>query len=160
MVRYKIQFVVTSELLFKHVAQFIPVEDLHIEELVEIPKPTFKLPEAPMQTVKARKPYVKHRPPDRPLDSTTGMNAVILRALADGQPHPVSRLRKALIDAGYSKSSYNSQITKMQTHNLVQRETPGWWRLKYAPQSAQDTPRTETDSGAEHHEHKEGAGLD
>ena len=137
MVKFKVGFTITPEVLFGIIAKVLPVEDLHIEQIVETPAPTqptlspdwnrdWKLAK-PKHKVKKLK-----REPTRPMDLEKGINAIIIKLLRTG-PCKAVELKEHLVAGGYSPNSVGSRLQNLEEHGIVEKWKDGTWRLGVTP---------------------------
>lgn len=143
-VKFKIGMTISAETLFGILAKFLPVEHLHIEEVVDHPVP----PPTPAwaQSLKLNKPKLpllrktpkspkKKRKASIPMSLTKGINAIIMAELAHGMARYVNDLKPALIKGGYSGNSAGSRLNRLLEHGVVENMGDGTWRLasKHVP---------------------------
>jgi hypothetical protein len=128
-VKFKIGFTITPEVLFGIIGKVLPLENLHIEQLVEAPMPDpairfdrrFDLP----KPKKLKKPKKK---PSIPLNLEKGINKIMITALQT-RPHKAIEIKPMLISGGYSGNSVGSRLQNLETHGVVERMQNGYWRL-------------------------------
>jgi hypothetical protein len=133
MVKFKIGFTITPEVLFGIIGKVLPLEDLHIEQLVEAPMPDpairfdrrFDLP-SPKPKKKQRR-YTRKNP-SIPMDLSKGINDVIMTALKL-RPHRAVELRPLLKERGYSRNSAGSRLQNLEKHGIIESMQNGYWRL-------------------------------
>lgn len=136
-VKFKIGFEVDAQTMFGIMAKFLPFENLHVEEIVERPKP-IALPK-----LKLVKPNGAKAKPNgektfkrrfRAIDLKTGINAIILDALADGKPHTPTELRDAINATGkFSPNSLGSRMVQLIRDGHVAKHADGQYVLGKAP---------------------------
>ena len=127
--KYKINCTIDGEMLWGIIGKFLPFEHLHVEEVVERPKPeTQALPKAVKLNGAKRTMKRARSSPERP-NFTEGVNGVILAVLADGEPHRYFELQTTTHAAGYARSGIGSRLKRLQEMGAVVRVTPGHWRL-------------------------------
>ena len=125
-VKFKIGFQIDAETLFGIIAKFLPLDNLSVEEVVERPHAhTPRLAAAPK--LAAPKPKLKRN--SKPPNLERGINAIILGALVDGEPHPPIDMKNAIIaHGGYSPDSLSSRLVSLIQQGHVVRAGHG----KYA----------------------------
>lgn len=123
-VRFKIGFTIDAETLFSIVAKFLPLEDLSVKEVGLGRTPA---PRAPKQMELAAP--VKKAQRRRTMNAQGGAGAVVLAALADGQPHAYRELQQAMTAAGFSGSGFGSLGVRLLKHRLIERAGMGVYRL-------------------------------
>lgn len=129
MVKYKIAFMMGAETLFGLLSKFLPVEDLHVEEVMErsVPKQSPSPMPKMARQVTALKPPKRRRPRGLMLDA--GINALIIEAMADGGTHRAVDLMPLLTARGYSANSVSSRLQSLREHGVVKPAGRGAWRL-------------------------------
>lgn len=133
-VKFRIGFTMDAETLFGMISKFLPVQDLHVEEIVERPPPQF-VPPVPKvaQRVALAKPKQKwvhtHKRPPKPMDLKAGINRIIIEAMSDGQPHRAIEFKPLLEKGGYSPNSVASRLQNLQEHGAVRQLGDGTWEL-------------------------------
>lgn len=135
MIKYKLGFTITPEVLFGILAKVLPIEDLHIEQLVERPMPDpairfdkqFDLPK-PKPRKHRRNPTPRPRLSHGP-NLKAGINHIIVKHLSDGGVHKTLEFRPLLKAAGYSESSVSSRMEELQKHGIIQKIGMGAWQL-------------------------------
>jgi hypothetical protein len=126
-VKFKIGFIMDAETLFGMLTKFLPVQDLHVEEVIERPAPEFVPPMKPKVLIQS-KPKRKRRP-SKPVDLHAGINRIIIEAMADGQPHRAVELKPLLEKGGYSPNSVSSRLQNLEQHGAVKQLGDGTWQL-------------------------------
>lgn len=129
--KYKIGFTVDAETLFGMIAKFLPFEHLSVEEVVERHEPPPRLP----KSVQSSKPIKRSSPGSgKTINVVDGMNGVIMRTLADGQPHRYADLMRAAEAAGFAKTGIGSKLTRLKELGHIERANKaGMWRIAAAP---------------------------
>ena len=94
MVKFKIGFEIGAETLFGMLSKMLPIDNLHVEEIVE-PPPRFNLKAQveklgadsllPPKFAPRKKPRAKRS--GRAVDLKAGINRIIVEVLSDGLPH-------------------------------------------------------------------------
>jgi hypothetical protein len=134
-VKFKVGFTMSAETLFGIIAKFLPIEDLHVEEVP--PHAPEKLPKIALQGQQAiapPKPQLKRNRYSGP-SLEGGLNAVILRLLEDGKPHRYRELKQSVGKAGYSGNGIGSKLAKLRDMKAVHQPDPGLWQIGEAPPS-------------------------
>jgi hypothetical protein len=126
-VKFKIGFTMDAETLFSMISKFLPVQDLHVEEVIERPAPEF-VPSIKPKSITQYKPKQKRRS-SKPLDLKVGINRIIIEAMADGEPHRAVEFKPLLEKGGYSPNSVGSRLQNLEYHGIVGRLGDGTWRL-------------------------------
>jgi hypothetical protein len=129
-VKFKVGFTMSAETLFGIIAKFLPVEDLHVEEIAPKVEKIARLEGPKNRHLRAK------RPTGYPVNLEAGVNGVILRFLADGQAHRFADLRAATAKAGYSPSGIGSKLDRLRELGHVERVAPGMWRRMEAKKTA------------------------
>jgi hypothetical protein len=120
-VKYKIGFTVDAETLFGLISKFLPFEHLSVEEVIERPRA--------VQPRLEPAPKPKRKWASRSMDLEHGVNAIIMGVLADGEPHPLKEMERAIAATGqYSKNSLGSRITNLSVRGVIVKTSPGHWR--------------------------------
>lgn len=137
--KFKIGFTIDAQTMFGMLAKFLPVENLHVEEVMERAAP--KLATLPPRRIQHAKPVSKSRQtrPRKP-DLKAGANGHIIRFLSDGAPHRALELEPVFVAAGYAKTGVASRLQKLKEQGVVFQPEPGLWQL------TQTQPNTETDA--------------
>lgn len=125
-VKFKIGLTMDAETLFGLLAKFLPVDDLHVEEVIERPPPPAQHRIAPVRTIAAPR---RKRRPSRPLSLNEGINRIIVGAMADGEVHRAVEFKPLLKKAGFSENSVGSRLQNLQHHGIVKQLGDGGWRL-------------------------------
>jgi hypothetical protein len=135
--KFKVGFSIEAETLFKLMSQFLPVDDLHVEELTP-PISVSRTPawdalvgNSPLPLNKP-KPKVKgkfKRRASKPMDLNTGINRIIMEAMADGKPHRAIEFKPLLTKAGFSANSVGSRLQNLEVHGIVIQRGDGTWTL-------------------------------
>jgi hypothetical protein len=130
-VKFKIDFVIDAETLFGVIAKFLPLEALHVEEVVERHAPTRAMPKLAAQAVAKPMQRTMQRAPRGVGNATNineGISGVITRLLADGEPHRYRDLKRAVAEAGYAGSGIGSRLKRLQELAVIVSVGPGLWR--------------------------------
>jgi hypothetical protein len=129
--KFKIGFTIEAETLFRALSQFLPIDDLHVEEVA----PTLaaqSTPQWPPQTPLAKKterlakPMKRRKGPGPNL--TAGINRIVVEALSN-KPHRAMDLRPLLKSGGYSHNSVTSRLEDLRNHGVIEQMGDGLWRL-------------------------------
>ena len=134
--KFKIGFTIDAETLFGIMAKVLPIEELTVEELT--PPPVVAPPRHNLRAQikslgadsllpgpKVRKKQRTGRGPDL----KSGINGVIVKAMADGQEHRAVDLAPLLQAAGFSSNSIASRLGSLRLHGVVKQVGGGRWRL-------------------------------
>lgn len=144
--KFKIGFTIEGETLFRMLSKFLPVDDLQVEELAPsapaAPAPALPHDWTPGWSKQIAKPVRKKpkpykRRPSKPMDLKSGINRVIMAALADGYPHRAAELGPLLVSNGFAANSVSSRLQSLEQHGIVKRIGDGTWTLGNA--TAQST---------------------
>jgi DNA-binding transcriptional ArsR family regulator len=133
-VKYKMGFTISAETVFHLLSKLLPIDDLHVEEVIErlAPDPAIRFDkrfDLPKPVKPKFKPKQYKRKPSKPMSLTEGINGIIMTHLSDGMGHAAMELRKPLKAAGYSESSVSSRIEELRKHGVVEKLGQGTWRL-------------------------------
>lgn len=143
--KFRIGFTIDSETMFGMLAKFLPVENLHVEEMVERAPPS-ELPPRRIQHAKFAKPKMKRAKPEgRKANLKAGVNGHVIRFLSDGQARRAIEIKPILAAAGYAASGIGSRLQKLKEAGIVFQPEPGLWRLEPAHL---DTTQTQTETAA------------
>jgi hypothetical protein len=135
--KFKIGFTIESETLFRALAQFLPVDDLHVEEVAPL-KPTAAAAvwrPTPSAIAKPVKPKQKRRSAI-PFNLSAGINRIIMGIMSDGKPHKAVEFRAPLKANGFSENSVGSRLQALREHGVVEQMGDSTWRLAAAAKSA------------------------
>ena len=129
-VKFKVAFTMSAETLFGIIAKFLPIEDLHVEEIepTRTPLRVEKVARLGGPDNRLKEGSVRgnrHRGPD--LDA--GVNGVIMRHLSDGKPHKASEMARLLKAAGYAESGTGSRLQKLRNTGYVHQPEIGLWQI-------------------------------
>ena len=111
-------------------SKFLPIDSLHVEEVVERPDPNIaKI--AKVKQLVARKPQIKkvNRRGNNRFNPNAGVNKIILDMLADGKPHHAVEADGMLIEAGYSPKGLYSKMQRLVRHGYVNQPAKGLWQI-------------------------------
>jgi hypothetical protein len=135
MMKFKIAFTIESRDLFDIMSKFLPIDDLHIEEIIE------KLPTEKISYDKT--PYLKKRkrPPPVAINLSAGMNKVMISYFSDGKKHKPTELKEPFVTNGFSKNSISSQLDKLSKRGVIFQPEYGYWQLsaEYMPAPENNT---------------------
>lgn len=136
MVKFKIGFEIGAETLFGMLSKMLPIDNLHVEEIVE-PPPRFNLKAQveklgadsllPPKFAPRKKPRAKGN--GRAVDLKAGLNRIIIEVLSDGLPHHASALRPLFKSAGFSENSVGSRLQALRERGIVKQSGNGTWQL-------------------------------
>lgn len=125
MVKFKVGFEIGAETLFGMLAKMLPIDNLHVEEMIE---------RQPMNGAQIAN-GVKHGPTARKkrriskgVDLTRGVNGIVMGILNDGQPHRAVEMYGPLKEAGFSENSVSSRLQALRERGLVENIGMGTWR--------------------------------
>jgi hypothetical protein len=125
-VKFKIGFTIPAETLFGLLAKVLPIEDLHVEELLVEKTIQPRVTPAPRTQALGKPKKVKRR--SRGLVLNEGINALILNHLADDKPHRAIELEPLLSAAGFSSNSVGSRLQKLRSAGVVFQPELGLWQ--------------------------------
>lgn len=130
-VKFKIGFTMDAETLFSMISKFLPVQDLHVEEVIEGPPPQYvpPLPQQFVGKVKVTLPKLK-RKPSKLMDLQAGINGIITAIMADGKPHHATEFKSLLQRRGFSPNSIGSRLQALEAHGIVHRIGDGTWEMR------------------------------
>ena len=135
--KFKLGFTVQAETLLMMMSKFLPIEDLHVEEILDAPikqqsivaklieKAKIDKPKAP------RKVMFKH-------ESGKSLKDFIHDYISQNPKHIASwhEMSKYSVTLGYNKSSINNAVARLEKEGKIQRTAPGKYRLVEAKKSA------------------------
>jgi len=131
-VKFKVGFTMSAETLFSIIAKFLPIEDLHVEEVPELK--TIKHEKiASLVEPKASRPP---RPPGSRRNGPIlegGANAVVMKLLSDGKPHRAVELAPLFEAAGYAASGVGSRLEKLRDYSVIHQPELGLWQIGETP---------------------------
>ena len=130
-VKFKIGFQIDAETLFGIIAKFLPLEEVTVEEVVE--RAHAPTPRLPKQAKLAAPKPVEQASRRRQLNLDEGVNAIIMGALADGEPHRASEIINAIAkDGRYATNGMGSRIPRLLRHGYIVRPSQGMYQLAKA----------------------------
>jgi hypothetical protein len=121
-VKFKVAFTMNAETLFSIIAKFLPIEDLHVEEIPEHKVEKIARLSGPENRLKRRNRYTGPA-----LEG--GLNGVILKALEDGQSHRYAELKQVVTAAGYAGTGIGSKLSRLRELKAVHQPDLGLWRI-------------------------------
>lgn len=136
MVKFKIGFTIPAETLFGMMSKFLPIEDLHVEELMEQPQqPQIKQARiakliAAMPDNQIKKERKKHRQPFKHPSGrvlTDFVKEFVEKAKGDVSWASMSKFTQQL---GYEKSSINNAVSRLIEKGILERRGSGVYGLK------------------------------
>ncbi len=139
--KLKIGFTVSAETLFGLMAKVLPIENFHVEEILE------REPLAPRRMEELARPAASATAKKRPrrntrrgaIDLKAGANEIVLALLSDGEPHRAAELKPLFQARGYAPTGVGSRLEKLRDFGVVfQPEFGLWQKVKNV-----DTPRKE-----------------
>jgi hypothetical protein len=129
-VKFNVGFTISGETLFALIAKFLPVDDLHVEEVPPLAKLKVE------KIAQLSGPKKRHKPP-RPrgnrysngpiLDG--GCNAIVMQLLSDGLTHNARELKGLFEAAGYAPSGVGSRLDKLRDANVIHQPEYGLWQI-------------------------------
>ena len=125
--KYKINCTIDGETLWGILSKFLPFENLHVEEVVERPKPVSVLKLAKLDAVKPKQKRAPRK--SHPLNTEEGVNGVITRVLADGEPHRYAELKRTVAAAGYAETGLGSRLKRLLEYGAIINIEQGLWRI-------------------------------
>jgi hypothetical protein len=131
-VKFKVAFTMSAETLFGIIAKFLPVEDLQVEEIAPGVVPLAR----PSKAARLAAPSRAKRGDAGLTNLEEGVNGLIMRTLADGQPHRYRELKANVAKGGFSASGIGSRLARLREVGAVVRASPGFWRLAEVRKSA------------------------
>jgi hypothetical protein len=140
MIKYKIEFTIGSEDLFRIISKAVPgLNDLHVQEIIEKPveQPKPRLAKMIEQNYPKLSKPIKKRRSAKP-DITSGANEAIMEVLSDGKTHTFSELSKASKEKGFSGTGIGSKLTRLLQHGALIRKDYGIWQITEAGQIIMD----------------------
>jgi DNA-binding PadR family transcriptional regulator len=63
------------------------------------------------------------------LNLYAGCNAIIMNALADGEPHPSAHIGPSIVTAGYAVNGLYGRLERLQRHGYILHPRSGYWQL-------------------------------
>lgn len=151
-IKYKLDFTIDSDVLFGLLSKFLPIQDLHVEEV--------SLVSAPDQAIRFDKQFDLPKPKRAPqvrrkkgsgymLNLYTGCNAIIMDTLADGEPHPGTHISPNMVKAGYATNGMYGRLERLRRHGYISHPRSGYWQLTPKGKEAWDKrPYPNTTSGS------------
>jgi hypothetical protein len=127
MTKFKIGFTMSAETLFGIISKFVPVENLHVEEVIEHHVPLSDLAIRSDKQFDLPKPK-RHRRSNR-FNPKGGINMIIIEAMADGKPHRPVEFGPLLKANGYSPNSVGSRMTTLLQKGVIAKIGDGTWKL-------------------------------
>jgi hypothetical protein len=124
MVKFKIGFTIESETLFFMMSKFLPVNDLHVEEIVDRSTEQIKLTLPKEKKSPKRVSHFKH-------SSGRTLQDFILEYMNNTSNYPVTwvELANRAESLGFRKSSINNGVTRLIKAKLIQRISSGKYKL-------------------------------
>lgn len=130
MVKFRIGFTITPEVLFGIIGKVLPLEDMHIEQIVDAPIPDpairfdkkFDLPKPIKHKKSKRKSSIS-------VDLTKGVNMIIMDVLKKGPGKAVEMRAKVRTTSNYSPNSIGSRLQSLERNGVVVRMGDGKWCL-------------------------------
>jgi hypothetical protein len=135
-VKFNVGFTISGETLFALIAKFLPVDDLHVEEVPPLAKlkvEKIARLEGPKNRPKPKRAW-GNRYRGASLDG--GANAVVMSLLSDGKPHAASELKPLFEAAGYAPSGVGSRLDKLRDRDTIHQPSYGLWQIGEAKKKA------------------------
>ena len=123
-VKFKIGFTVPAETLFGMMAKFLPIEDLHVEEVIDHPhvkQATISKIEKPRKKYSSPFKHASGKPLTDLVVEWMGQNPKQIYAWRD--------MSKFAVEMGFNKSSINNAATRLLHQKQIQKVGPGKYRL-------------------------------
>jgi hypothetical protein len=124
-VKFRLGFTVDAQTMFSLMAKLLPIEDLHVEELIEAPHapaPRIAKPQA-----QVRKPDTRARRGEPP---TGGQRFAILQPAFAKGPLTFKEMQDLLSQAGFAGTGLGSAVSAWTRYGFIERSGPGRYRLK------------------------------
>jgi hypothetical protein len=137
-VKYRLNFVMSADVLFGLLARVLPVEELNVEEIAPVPvkeKPA-RITHDPAIRFDKRfdAPKPKRKPRDRGGPNLkAGANAIIMDLLSDGESHKANELNPLFKARGLSENGVGSALEKLRRRGLVHHPEVGLWAKTNEP---------------------------
>jgi hypothetical protein len=146
-VKFKVGFTIDAQVLFGMLSKFLPVDDLHVEEVIEQPTPDpairfdrrFDLPKSskPKQYKQKQKRAIRsHSARVHPTRTQgggpnlkEGSNAVVLELLSDGKPHRAVEMKPLFAARGYAPTGSAARLGKLRDFGVIFQPEVGLWQL-------------------------------
>lgn len=129
-VKFHVGFTIAADTLFDLVSKMLPIEDLHVEEIIERTPSSFDVRRLnELKPSKPPKPPKPSEPKNVKFNLAKGVNAAIVGTLADGKIHTYAELKAMLNAKGFAGSGIGSRLNKLLTYGVIAHTGPGLWRL-------------------------------
>lgn len=132
-VKFRLGFTVEAQTLFALMSKLLPIENLHVEELIER--------EPKLAIAAHRTALPKRRGGTRGFGSRGGVkidagaNLIVIEALSNG-PRRAAELKPLLKARGFSPSGVGSCLSKLRKAGVVEQPELGVWQLARKNESA------------------------
>jgi hypothetical protein len=132
MIKYRLGFTIPAEVLFGLLSKVLPIEDLHVEEIVAAtpPPPPAKVKRvAPPSALPPQFEREKRVPRKGVrLDIKSGANAIVMELFSDDKPHRAIELKSLFAARGLSHNGVGSALEKLKKRGLVFQPALGLWQ--------------------------------
>lgn len=130
-VKYRLNFVMSADVLFGLLARVLPVEELNVEEIAPVPvraKPAARITHDPAIRFDKRfdQPKKKQRGRGGP-NLKAGANLIIMELMADGKGHAANELKPLFRAQGLSENGVGSALEKLKKQGLLHQPQMGRW---------------------------------
>jgi hypothetical protein len=134
--KFKIGFTVQAETLFHMMSKFLPIEELHVEEIFEAPptKPQSaiaKLVAKSQSQLQLEKPKAKPKVKIEHFKHPSGKTVqdFVVEYLKSHPSATWAEMSAYTVSIGYNKSSINNAVTRLVYKKIVEKVAPGIYRL-------------------------------
>jgi hypothetical protein len=127
MVKFKVELTVSSQTLFGIIAKLLPPEDhLHIEEIMEdaVSKPSVEPPHPQLV-----KPKLTNRSHFKHPSGKSAQDLVLEYMQRNQEAVSWNDMGNYIKKLGFHKSSINNAITRLANRKLIERVSPGMYKL-------------------------------
>lgn len=138
-VKFKLGFTIDAKTLFGIMSNFLPIEDLSVEEVAPMEdRVNTKMRELANEVHKLHLPK-RHKRSNK-LNLHAGANAIIMAVLADGVLHPGSDIAPDMVKAGYATNGLYGRLERLRTHGYIARPRSGYWQITPEGKAAWEKP--------------------
>jgi hypothetical protein len=135
--KFKLGFTVQAETLLMMMSKFLPIEDLHVEEILDTPIKQQSVVAKLIEKAKIDKP----KDPRRVMfkhESGKSLKDFILEYISQTPKHLATwnEMSKYSVTLGYNKSSINNAVARLEKEGKIHRTAPGKYRLIEAKKTA------------------------
>jgi hypothetical protein len=128
-VKFKLGFTIDAKTLFGIMSQFLPVQDLSVEEVIERePDPAIRFDQRFDLPKPKRAPQVR-KTTSKVVNLHAGMNAIIMSMYRDGEVHPSAGLRTAFKAGGYSVNGLHGKLNRLCYHGYMTKVRRGEYQI-------------------------------